>query len=301
VQTLVTGATGFIGKQLVALLREQGHTVTTLSRDTGRAQSQFGPEVVCLAWNDKPVWQRAVSSVDAVFHLAGASVAGQRWTTEYKREIRDSRLTTTRAIAEAGPRVLISASAVGYYGGRGDTILAEDASPGEDFLADVCVHWEQAAHRAETTGGRVACVRIGQVVGKGGGTLNAMLHPPVVPFSPFQLGVGGPLGDGKQWMSWIHLQDVVRLFLWCSEQASASGPYNAVAPHPVTHQEFARVLGRVLQRPAVVPVPAFALRALLGEFADYVLYSQRVVPKRALDAGFRFEHNSIEAAIRAAL
>jgi uncharacterized protein (TIGR01777 family) len=250
-----------------------------------------------LAWSDRSGYAAAVAEVDVVFHLAGAGVAERRWSLDYKREIRDSRVETTRAIAAAKPRVLISASAIGYYGGHGDAILTEDSPPGDDFLADVCLRWEEAAQGSPETG-RVALVRIGQVLGKGGGTLEAMLHPPAVPFSPWKFGVGGPLGDGKQWMSWVHLTDVLRLFLWCAENPEAQGPYNAVAPHPVTNAEFSHVLGKVLHRPSAISVPAFAIRALLGEFADYVLYSQRVVPKRASEQGFTFDFESLDIALQ---
>ncbi|MDX1934828.1 MAG: TIGR01777 family oxidoreductase [Capsulimonadales bacterium] len=297
-RTVVTGATGFIGKGLVARLRERGHSVATVSRSAEKARSIFGSDVRCLAWGDTAALRIEVAEADAVCHLAGASVAGERWTPAYKREIRQSRTESTRQLVEAGPRVLVSASAVGYYGGCGDDLLTEESGAGEDFLADVCVRWEAAARQAESGGGRVALVRIGQVLGKGGGTLDAILNPPIAPVSPFRLGLGGMFGSGRQWMPWVHLSDVLRLFVWCVETESARGPYNAVSPNPVTNREFTETLGRVLRRPTAIPVPAIALRALLGEFAEYVLYSQRVVPRRTTEQGFRFRFPRLEDTLR---
>lgn len=288
----ITGASGFIGRALTARLAADGITVVRIGRGAG-ADVQWDPAAGRLD-------ARALEGVEAVVHLAGASIA-QRWTPERKSAIRESRVQGTRLIAErcAGlakpPSVLVCASAIGIYGSRGDEWLDETSSPGDDFLAGVVRDWEAAAEPAREAGIRVVHVRTGIALNPRGGALGKMLLP-------FQLGVGGRLGSGRQWMSWISLEDLVRAFRFAMETPSISGPMNATAPEPVTNRTFTSTLARVLKRPALVPVPAFALRALLGEMAEgTVLASQRVRATVLADAGFQFEHPTLSTALRSEL
>ena len=241
----------------------------------------------------------AYSGVDVIYHLAGESVAEGRWTAAQKARIRDSRVIGTRHLVQglaqvdpgSRPTVLVSASAVGYYGDRGDEELTESAAPADDFLARVCIEWEREALAAETHGLRVALARTGIVLGAGGGALGKML-------TPFKLGAGGPLGNGKQWMPWVHVADLARLYVHAAENGSIRGPMNAVAPNPVRNSEFTKALGRQLHRPAFMPAPYIGLRLLFGEFAQVLFASQRVIPKLALDTGFVFQYPDIAAALR---
>lgn len=291
----VTGATGFLGRRVVEALRQDGHTVVALSRRTNVA---FGPNVAVVYWDPMAGLppDESLLRVDAVVHLAGEPVA-QRWTPEVKRRIRDSRVLGTRNLVRAiaavrrPPATLICASAVGYYGFRGDEILTEQSSPGQGFLPEVCVAWEQAANEAAGAGLRVVNLRIGVVLGDGGGALEKMLPA-------FRAGVGGRLGSGRQWMSWIHADDVVGLIRHALAQP-LRGPVNAVAPVPVTNAEFTRELAAVLRRPALFPAPAFAVRALFGEMAQIVLGSQRVLPAAAESSGYSFAYRELGPALRA--
>jgi uncharacterized protein len=294
-RALLTGATGFVGRRLLEALPD----VTILSRNPQAARRRLGAARV-FGWD--PVAEQppteAFDGVDVVFHLAGEPVAEGRWTQHKKHLIRESRLAGTRHLvaamlrAPSPPKTLVSASAVGFYGSRGDEILAETATPGSGFLVDVCRGWEEAAAPAHEAGVRVVHPRIGIVLGRGGGALGKMLLP-------FKLGAGGPIGDGRQWMPWIHLDDLVGILLFAAEHGDLSGPINAVAPNPVTNRDFARTLGRVLHRPAFLPTPAIALRVLLGEFATVLVASQRVVPAAALAAGYPFRYPELETALRA--
>ena len=295
----VTGATGFVGRPLVAALRARGHDVRVFSRSGAR-----GRELVedVVEWNPSagPAPSDALSGLDAVVNLAGASI-DQRWNEDVKRSIVDSRVEGTRNLvaglerAQPRPSVLVSASAAGYYGDRGDVTLEEDATPGTDFLADLCVQWEAAADGAVSLGLRVARVRTGIVLDRSGGALKRMLPA-------FRLGVGGPLGSGRQYMPWIALDDLVGVYVAAVEGDERwSGAFNACGPRPATNREFARTLGRVLHRPAVMPVPPIALRIVLGELAGSVTSSQRMVPTRALAAGYQFQYPELEAALRGAL
>jgi len=296
---LVTGATGFIGKALCTALKERGQPYTALSRRPERAKTLVPG--VKEAWRWRPRLEHppsaAVQGAGAVVHLAGESVAG-RWNKEKKRAIRESRVIGTRhlvaAIGEAKskPGVLVCASAVGYYGNRGDEELTEEAGPGSDFLAEVCQAWEAEARRAEEHGVRVVMLRTGVVLGRGGGALKQMLLP-------FKLGLGGPVGNGKQWMPWVHVDDVVGIILHAVQHATVRGPVNATAPTPVRNREFTQTLARLLRRPALLPAPAFGLKILLGEFADVLLASQRVLPKRIQGAGYTFRHPALDAALAA--
>ncbi len=298
---VVTGATGFIGTALLRALRDDGFAVAALARDPARAALRLGPDVACYEWNGStPPPPQAFDDAVAVIHLAGEPIAGSRWSAARKRAILHSRTEGTASLV-AGlaacavrPPVLVSASAIGYYGDRGDELLDETALPGDDFLATVCVAWEAAAQRAADLGMRVVTPRFGLVLGDGGGALEKLL-------APARMGLGGPLGTGRQWWSWIHRDDLVALLLLAVHDVSLRGPLNAVAPGPVRNATMASTLGRVLHRPAMLPAPAFALRLLLGEMADMLLASQRVVPTRATAAGFRWCHSSLDTALRQAL
>jgi len=306
-RALVTGATGFIGRALLARLATEPSTTAAvrpvvLSRDAQRAANALAAlDVATHAWDPMagtpPV--EAFAGVDVVFHLAGEPVAGRRWNNQRRRRVRDSRVVGTRNLVATllelpSPRpTLISASAVGFYGDRGDEMLNERSAPGDDFLAEVCRDWEAEALRAAGGGMRVALPRIGIVVGAGGGALAKMR-------TPFRLGLGSPLGSGRQWMPWIHLDDLVESLLLAAENTSLAGPFNATAPEPATNRDFTRALARALHRPAVLPaVPRLALRLLVGGFADVLLSSQRAVPTALLKAGFSFRYPMIDAALAA--
>ena len=272
-RVVLAGAGGLIGTQLASALQARGDEPVKLPR--------FGT----ASWS--------VDGADAVVNLAGASVAGRRWTPEYKKVILDSRVLSTRALVEAiakaqrKPRVLVNASAVGYYGGRGDELLDERAAPGADFLANVVRQWEAEAQRAAI---RSVQVRTGIVLSAKGGALEKMLPP-------FKAFVGGPIGSGKQWFPWIHLVDEVAAILWCIDR-DLTGAVNLAAPGIVTMKEFAKALGRALHRPSWAPVPAAPLRILLGEFASALLEGQRAVPRKLLDSGFGFRFPDVDPALR---
>jgi uncharacterized protein (TIGR01777 family) len=296
-RALVTGGTGFVGRRLLGRLESP----VVLSRDAARARKILQPlGTRALSWNPAsgPPPAAAFEGIEAIFHLAGDPVAEGRWTAEKKARIRDSRVIGTRNLIAglrdlpARPRVLVSASAVGYYGSRGDEELDERSPSGGDFLADVCVSWEREATAARTMGTRVVPVLTGIVLGKEGGALAKMLPP-------FKVGLGSPLGSGRQYMPWVHIDDLLELMLFAARENSVTGPLNGVAPHPVTNREFTRTLGRVLGRPTFLPpVPGFVLKTLVGEFAEVLLGSQRALPRAALAAGFSFRFAELEPALR---
>jgi uncharacterized protein (TIGR01777 family) len=297
----VTGATGLIGPPLVAALQARGDEVTVLSRSPERARAALAG-VKAVEWADPEhtiAPAEALTGRDAVVHLAGEPVA-QRWSKDAKTRIRSSRELGTRnlvaglAAVEGRPRVLVASSAVGYYGPHGDELLPEDTPAGDDFLGEVCVIWEREADAAAEHGVRVVKVRTGIVLDEHGGALEKMLPP-------FKLGAGGPVAGGGQYMPWIHLDDVVGIYLQAIDDAGWSGAVNATAPEPVTNREFSKALGRVLHRPAVAPVPALAIRALYGEMAEIVTKGQRAVPERTQALGYAFRHASLEPALRDAL
>jgi uncharacterized protein len=295
----ITGATGRIGTRLVGALRRRGDEVTVLSRDPERARAALGVEAVGWQPEAEPAPAAALAGRDGVLHLAGEDVA-QRWTDDAKRRLRTSRELGTRnlvaGIAAADPRpgVLVSSSAVGYYGPRGDETVTEADPPGDDFLAGICVAWEREAEAAEALGLRVVRVRTGVVLDRGGGALAKML-----PF--FRLGVGGPVAGGRQRLPWIHVDDLVGIYLAALDDAAWSGAVNGTAPDPPTNKDFSRALGRALHRPAFAPVPGFAVRTLYGEMADIVVTGQRAVPERPQALGFRFAHPELDKALRSAL
>jgi hypothetical protein len=295
-RALITGATGLLGRHLLARL--DGDAVA-LSRDPARARARLAGRVAALhAWLPEagPPPAEAFEGVDVVVHLAGAPV-GERWTARRKRRIRESRVAGTRHLVQAlgacprPPPVLISASAVGYYGDRGDEILDEAAPPGRDFLADVCREWEAEALRARFLGLRVVTIRTGIVLAPDGGALPRMLPP-------FRLGLGGPLGDGRAWMPWVHVDDVIGMTLHAARTPALDGPLNAVGPDPVRNADFTRALARVLRRPAIFPVPRAALSLLFGEMSGILLASQRALPRAAERAGYAFAHGDLETALR---
>lgn len=294
---LVSGASGFLGSAVSAALRAEGHRVVPLTRRAATADAvHWQPEAGTI---DRDALARVAP--DVVINFAGEPIA-QRWTDERKQKIRESRVRGTAGIAKAlaamerKPAVCISGSAIGYYGAqRGDDVLEESSSGGDDYLAQTARDWEGAAAAASAAGIRVVLVRTGLVLGKEGGVLQKMLLP-------FQMGVGGQLGDGKQWMSWISLSDYLRAVQFAIATASVSGPVNFVAPEPVRNSEFTRVLGHVLNRPALLPVPAFAIEVFFGVMAENtILASQRVLPKKLAGAGFEFRHPRLEDALRAEL
>jgi len=289
----LTGATGFLGSHLTRKLLEDGHAVRALVR---RRDNRIPSAVQVFEWDSvqgEPP-PESLEGADAVIHLAGEPVA-RRWTPELKRLIRASRMDGTRHLVNAlstqtrRPRVLICASAVGIYGSRGDEVLTEASAPGDDFLARVVVDWEKSAALAEALGVRVVRLRLGVVLGQGG-ALTKMLPP-------FRFGVGGRIGSGRQWMSWIHIEDVIRLIRFALENDAMAGPVNTTAPEPVINAEFTRELASALHRPALFPVPRFALKMIFGEMAEVIIASQRAVPEVASKVGYDFKFSELRLAL----
>lgn len=291
---LITGATGFIGRALALRLQRDGHQVVAWVRNPEKARGTLGAEVELKGPAEG--LEAAVAGVDAVINLGGEPIFVGRWTTARKVLLKESRTALTRGLVDAigkaprRPSVFISASAVGYYGDRQGERLTESAAPGNDFLAGICQAWEEEAKRAEAHGVRVATVRIGLVMGKEGGALSKMLPP-------FQLGLGGRLGSGRQYMPWIHLEDLVEIFVQALSDPRLSGPINGTAPKPVTNLEFTKALGRALSRPTIFPVPSPALHLALGEAAGALLGGQNAVPAKLESIGFRFQHPEIGPAL----
>ena len=290
----VTGSTGLVGSPLVEALEAEGQVVRRMVRRPVREEAQE------IRWDPAAgtIDAAALSGVDAVVHLAGENIAAHRWTESFKAKIRDSRVRGTRLLCDtiasltSKPAVLVSASAVGYYGNRGDEPVDESSPPGRGFLADVCHKWEVATHPARDADVRVVNLRIGVVLAPRGGALGKMLPP-------FKLGLGGVVGSGGQYLSWIAIDDLVRVIQFTLHAAALAGPVNAVAPEPVTNREFTKALGRVLSRPTVLSMPAPAARLLFGEMADATLLSSaRIMPQVLADAGFRFRYAELEPALR---
>jgi len=301
VKVLVTGASGFIGSALCDALLARGDTVVGLSRNPQRARGT-NPSVVWHAW--EPTLERppadALEGVDGVINLEGEKI-NQRWTDDSKRRIMESRRTGTHnligAIAglERKPRVLVNQSAIGFYGDRGDAMVDESAEPGEGYDAEVVREWEAAAGQAEEIGVRLVIVRTGHVLDPRGGLLGELL-------TPFKLGVGGPIAGGRQYMSWVHIDDEIGILLWALGNEKVSGTVNSTAPNPVTNREFSQAIGRALGRPAVMPVPGFVLDLKFGsEFGGVLRGGQRVMPRRALDLGYRFRYPEIDGALKSLL
>jgi uncharacterized protein (TIGR01777 family) len=292
---VIAGGTGFLGRPLTAALLRDGHQLVVLTR--GSASAPAGARAVSWTPNgESGPWAAAIEGADAVINLAGESIS-KRWTAAQKQRIVESRVQATRSLAAAitgatqAPALLISGSAVGYYGPHGDERITENTPAGSDFLAEVCRHWEDEAQRAVSARTRVVCIRTGLVLERDGGALAQMLPP-------FWFGAGGPVGSGRQFWPWIHREDWIALVQWIATTAAVNGAVNVTAPEPVTSQQFARALGRAMHRPAFMPAPAFALRLLLGEMADGLLLSgQNAVPDKAQRAGFTFRYPQIDAAL----
>lgn len=301
----ITGATGFIGSRLVERLTDEKHAIVAFSRNPEKARRRFPTtafpqvEIVGCDLTQPGAWQQAISGCDGVVNLAGEPLAEGRWTPDVKQKILNSRQLCTRQVvdaiaqAESKPSVLVSASAIGYYGTSETASFEESSAPGKDFLAEVCQAWEQEAQRVQESGTRLAILRIGIVVGPGGAIAKMVL--------PFKLFAGGPIGSGQQWFSWIHREDLVNLILRSLTDASMAGTYNATAPNPVRMNELCNTLGSVLGRPSWLPVPGFALETLLGEGAQVVLNGQQVLPKQTQASGFDYQYPTLKPALQQAV
>jgi hypothetical protein len=302
VKIILTGGTGFVGKPLLDRLLQNGHQVVLLTRNAQSVKTVGTGSLVTETWDGKTAgeWARHMADCDAVINLAGEPIAAKRWTSLQKEKIISSRIDAARAIvsaiAKAGrkPSVLINASAIGYYGSVENDAVSEISPKGKGFLADTCERWEEAAKTAASFGIRVVILRLGVVLEKGGGALSKILPP-------FQIFAGGPLGSGRQWFSWIHREDVVGAILFALDNPALSGPVNVVAPEAVTMGEFCKTLGRVMHRPSWAPVPAFALKILLGEMSEMLLAGQHVVPAQLQKAGYVFHYPKLESALSAIL
>lgn len=294
----VVGATGFVGRALVSALRARGDSVVAFSRDPARARKSL--PTVTEARPLEALTAEGVSDLDAVVNLAGESVGAKRWDDAYKAAIRESRVLTTRRVVDAigaaspRPQVLVNASAVGFYGPRGEEDVTEATPPGGDFLASVCRDWEREAERVSGFGVREVRARLGVVLGDAGGSLEKMLLP-------FKMFVGGPVGDGRQWFPWVHLDDVVGAIVWALDHPTLRGPVNVTAPEPLRFREFSAALGRRLHRPSWLPVPAFALRLVMGQMAEVVVSGQRALPAALLADGYLFKYSRIDDALAAAV
>lgn len=291
---LITGGLGFVGANLSDYLLDKGHAVIAVGRAATQNRIAADRYQYISADTTRPgEWQKALSDVDAVVNLVGKSIF-KRWSKSYKEQIYDSRILTTRNVVDALPSnqsvVLCNASGAGYYGKRGDDLLKEDEKPGNDFLASVSADWEAEALKGTAKGIRVALMRFGVILGKGGGALAKMIPA-------FKSFVGGPIGSGNQWFPWIHLTDLMAAILFVSEHPQVNGPLNFCAPDPVTNRGLAKTLGQVLGRPAIMPAPAFMVRAVLGEFGSVLLDSQRAIPAKLLSHGFEFQYPDIKSAI----
>jgi uncharacterized protein len=290
---LITGGTGFVGSFLTQQLLENEHEVTVIGRSSAKNACPGRFLSIAADTTRKGSWQNSLNDTDVVINLAGTSIF-QRWTRACKQQIYDSRILTTRHVVEGltgdRPQTLISTSAVGYYGSRGDDILTEAEPSGTDFLSRVGQDWEHEAFEAEKKNVRVVAARFGVVLGRSGGALKQMI-------TPFKWCVGGPMGSGRQWFSWIHIADLAAGLMFVLENAKIQGPVNLCSPTPVTSGELARTLGAVLGRPAVIPAPSMALRLILGEFADTLLASQRAVPEKLLASGFGFRFPALKDAL----
>lgn len=296
---IITGATGLIGRKLSQKLFKAGNQIIVFSRDSSSAKNILKQDFVYVDWdyrkNDK--WIESIASADAIVHLAGINLFAKRWNKSFKEEILVSRKETTKALVNAvelsqtKPKVFVSASGVGYYGDCGDKLLDENSPAGNDFLAEVCKAWEAEAAEVEKVGVRRVSVRTGIVLSKEDGALKRMLLP-------FKLYVGGPLGNGKQWFPWIHIDDIVGIYFHAIDNQNLNGAVNAASPNTCTMKEFAKTLGKVLHRPSLFPVPEFALKIAIGEAGEVVLMSQRVKVDKLLDSGYKFKFENLEEALR---
>ncbi len=294
---VIAGGTGLIGKSLTKLLKSKGYTITILSRNSEKAKVSVPDADEFQTWNyNKPEQiEELIKGAYGVVNLTGASIARKKWTSEYKKEIYDSRIISTQNISKAinnmsaPPKVFFCASAVGYYGNRGDEKIEEDSIPGTDFLANVCKDWEKSAFLANSTS-RVVCGRFGVVLDKSEGALPKLL-------SSFRIFIGGPLGTGKQWYPWIHIDDISGMIAWIIENENARGVFNMASPNPVTMNEFSKILGEVMNRPSLFQVPEFVLKFILGEMSAIVIYGQRAYPQKALEMGYEFKYLNLKNAL----
>lgn len=298
-KVVITGATGFVGSRLVERLLSEGHNVLVLTRNLAAAQKKFSQspnlEIVAYKPTESGSWQEVISGCDGVVNLAGEPIAEERWTAERKQEILDSRKLGTQKIVEAiaqansKPSVLVNASAIGYYGTSETATFDETSAAGEDFLAQVCQEWEAEAQKVTQLGVRLVILRLGIVLGMGGAIAKMI--------TPFKLFAGGPIGSGRQWFSWIHREDLVNLIIKALTRSDMEGVFNATAPNPVRMTQLAQTMGQVLNRPSWLPVPGFALEALLGDGAMVVLEGQQVLPKRTLASGFAYQYPTVQQAL----
>jgi uncharacterized protein (TIGR01777 family) len=296
-RVFITGGTGLVGQRLVRALLQRGDTPVVLSRRADYAGQLFGANVEVVQGDPMQTgtWMDVVGGCHAVINLAGENIFARRWNEAFKKLLFDSRIETTRNVVAAlsrgpgngHPRVLVNASAIGYYGPHGDEELTESSPPGDDFMATICVEWEKAA---AAPGARCVMVRIGIVLDREGGALAKML-------TPFKLFTGGPVAGGRQWMSWIHHEDLTGLLLFALDRSDVQGPLNATAPNPVTNRQFAKALGKAIHRPSFFPTPGFLLRLGLGEVADVIAKGQRVLPRRPMQLGYQFRHPTIDGAL----
>ena len=301
-RVFVTGGTGLVGSRLVKKLLDRGDQVTVLTRRLAVARDLFGAG--CTPVEGDPMkpdeWMKTLGDCEGVIHLAGENIFGKRWSEEFKAALYDSRIKSTQNIVQAlavqpkradgSPKVLVNASAIGFYGPHGDEELDENSSPGQDFLSHLCVEWEKAARAIEPVGVRLAIVRVGVVLDKKGGASKQMLLP-------FKMGAGGPVGNGQQYISWIHHEDIVGIFLMALDNPEAIGPINGTAPNPVTSKAFGKALGAALHRPAFLPAPVFMLRLMLGEVTDLLANGQRVIPRKVMALGYAYKYPTVEIAL----
>ncbi|MDP4115323.1 MAG: TIGR01777 family oxidoreductase [Bacteroidota bacterium] len=296
---VITGATGLIGKRLIPLLKSRNDEVIVFTRSVEKAQSEApqADKYVNFDYSTPGEWQNTIDGSNIIIHLAGANIAAKRWSLEYKKVIYDSRINSTKALVDAmkkarnRPELFICASASGYYGDRGHESLKEDSSAGNDFLANLCIDWEKEAAKVEDLSIRRISLRTGVVLSKDEGALKRML-------TPYKFYVGGPIGTGKQYFPWIHIQDYLNIILFCIDNPTISGPVNAAAPETVSMYKFADILGLVIEKPSMFEVPKLFLKIALGEIADSLVASQRVIPKKLKDAGFEFKYPNADRALR---
>lgn len=296
---ILTGATGFVGKKLISILVEKGYAISVLSRNKNSAKKILGKDIEVYEWDYTKSSDDIIEIINgcfAIINLAGASIAGKRWDEEYKKLIYNSRIITAAKITDAiskcevKPQSLINSSAVGYYGLSGEELMTERSSPENDYLAKVCFDWESSAMEAEKYRVRVVTIRTAVVLDKKEGALKKLI-------TPFKYFIGGKIGNGKQWFPWIHIVDLVNLYLYALENPSIQGALNGTAPEQINNKDFCKTLGKVMGRPSLFPVPGFILKIAVGEFATYLLTGRKVFPEKALKAGFKFKYDNIESAL----
>ncbi len=298
IKVLVFGGTGFIGERLINLLTKMQYEVVIMTRNVEKAKAKFGDNIQFCKWSNLFIKScDELNNIDVIINLTGESIGSGRWTKTKKEEILNSRINATRAIVDAienkvfKPKTLINASAVGYYGPQDDKKITEEHPSGQDFLADVCTAWEQEARKVEAFGLRVVIIRIGIVLGDSGGTLKQMALP-------YKFYLGGPIGSGKQWISWIHIDDLINIINTSINNEQIEGSVNATAPNPVTMNEFSKTLGKTLNKPSIFKVPTFIIRLILGEMSDIIINGQRVIPKKLIEAEYEYKYPILSKALK---